>query len=247
MTIRSILRSVIWTTLLFSVMFHCQAQSKPKSLEINRLTGDFYIYTTYSNYNGQPFPSNSMYVVTTEGVVLIDTPWDPAQFQPLLDSIKKRHDKKVVLCIATHFHADRTAGLEFYKNLGIATYTSTHTHKLSIDRKEKLAGHHFSKDTTFVVGDHSFSTYYPGEGHSPDNVLVWFPGEKVLYGGCFVKSADNTSIGNIADANVKAWDVSVTNTIKKFPSPSFVIPGHLSWLSKDNLKHTLMLIRNHKN
>lgn len=222
------------------------SQSKTKPLEISHLAGDFYVYVTYSDYNGEQVPSNSMYVVTTNGVVLIDTPWDPAQFQPLLDSIQKRHNKKVVLCVATHFHADATAGLEYYSGQGIATYTSAHTHSLSIQRNEKVAQHHFSKDTSFVVGNHSFSTYYPGEGHSPDNIVIWFPADKILYGGCFVKSSDSTSIGNIGDANIPAWEVSVKKTMKQFNSPQFVIPGHLSWRGKDNLRHTLSIIRNHK-
>src|SRR5438270_2185540 len=84
-------------------------------LEIIHLTGDFYVYTTYQVLGGKPYPSNSMYVVTSKGVVLIDTPWDSTEFQPLLDSIEIRHHKKAVLCISTHYHSDRTAGLAFYK------------------------------------------------------------------------------------------------------------------------------------
>ncbi len=54
-----------------------------------------------------------MYLVTDSGAVLIDTPWDASQTKPLLDSIVKRHNKKVVVCITTHFHDDRTSGLGF--------------------------------------------------------------------------------------------------------------------------------------
>lgn len=55
-----------------------------------------------------------MYLVAKDGVVLFDTPWDTTQFQPLLDSIKLKHDKNVIICIATHAHEDRTGGLEYY-------------------------------------------------------------------------------------------------------------------------------------
>src|SRR3954468_16782828 len=80
------------------------AQGASPKLSISHLTGNFYIYTTYKNINGSPFPSNSAYLVTDEGIVLFDTPWDTTQFQPLLDSIYARHQKKPVLCIATHYH-----------------------------------------------------------------------------------------------------------------------------------------------
>ena len=88
---------------IFSVLLSA-GQSPNQKLVISHLTGDFYIYTTYGSYKGEPVPSNSMYLVTTKGVVLFDTPWDSTQFQPLLDSIKIKHNKKVVLCISNHFH-----------------------------------------------------------------------------------------------------------------------------------------------
>jgi metallo-beta-lactamase class B len=89
--------------------------------------------------------------VTSKGVVLFDTPWDSTQFQPLLDSIKMRHDKDVVLCISTHFHEDRTAGLEFYRRIGIKTYTTERTDKLSRERNEKRAEFLIYKDTVFLM------------------------------------------------------------------------------------------------
>lgn len=33
---------------------------------------------------------------------MFDTPWDTTQFQPLLDSIKFKHNMNVLMCIATH-------------------------------------------------------------------------------------------------------------------------------------------------
>src|SRR5215470_14788414 len=96
--------------LLFSMSGNPCAQSPAKRLTITHLTGEFYIYTTYGIFRNDTVPSNSMYLVTSKGVILFDTPWDSTEFQPLLDSIKRRHNKEVVLCIATHFHADRTAG-----------------------------------------------------------------------------------------------------------------------------------------
>ena len=73
---------------------------------------------------GSPFPSNGLYLVTKKGVVVVDAPFDTTQFQPLVDSIRERHHQPVVLNIATHFHKDRTAALEFFRRRGVATYTT---------------------------------------------------------------------------------------------------------------------------
>ncbi|MEJ7588142.1 MAG: BlaB/IND/MUS family subclass B1 metallo-beta-lactamase [Ferruginibacter sp.] len=212
------------------------------ALKISPLTEAFYVYTTYSLYNKVPVPSNSMYLVTTEGIVMFDTPWDTTQFQVLLDSMELRHHQKVVLCLSTHFHADRTAGLSFLKQKGISTYSSKKTFDLCKIHKENIAAFYFVNDTSFTVGNHVFQAYYPGEGHSKDNIVVWFNKEKILYGGCFIKSTETNELGNIRDANLMEWPKSVRKVIKKFPRPAYVIPGHLGWENNKGLQHTLNLL-----
>jgi glyoxylase-like metal-dependent hydrolase (beta-lactamase superfamily II) len=234
---------------LIGLLLNCSAIFSQTStgLKINHLSGDFYIYTTYKNLNGAPFPSNSMYLVTTNGIVLFDTPWDSLQFQSLLDSIEMKHHLQVVLCISTHFHADRTAGLAYYNALGIATYSSKQTFDLCAVRNEKQSAHYFLNDTMFVVGNHTFSTYYPGAGHSPDNIVIWFEDEKVLYGGCFIKSMEVNNLGNLGDADIDAWKIAIDKVRKKFPSAIFIIPGHFGWGDDKSLDHTAKLLKKAKN
>lgn len=104
-------------------------QNSNSNLKISHLAGDFYIYTTYNFYKGNRIPANGMYLLTNKGAVMIDTPWDTTQFQPLLDSIKAKHNKNVILCIATHFHGDRTGGLEYLRQQGAKTYTTSNNNK----------------------------------------------------------------------------------------------------------------------
>ncbi len=226
-------------------LLHCFpiVAQKVMPLSISRLVNNFYIYTTCQPVNGEPFPSNSMYVVTSAGVILIDTPWDENQTKPLLDSIWKRHAQKVVLCVVTHFHDDRTAGLDILKENGVTTYSSSQSKVLGMERSDKLAMHCFLKDTTFITGNISFETFYPGEGHTKDNLVIWFPEQKILYGGCLVKSSETKSLGNTADANLKAWPGTIGRLIQKYPHARYVIPGHQGWKNKRALKHTLHLLK----
>lgn len=224
------------------------AQKSYQPLTITPLTGNFYIYTTYNLYKGEPVPANSMYLVTDSGVVMMDTPWDSTQNQPLLDSIERKHHKKVVLCIATHSHADRTGGLSFLNQHGVKTYTSKQTDDICIATNEHRPGYIFLKDTVFKVGQYTFNTCYAGEGHTPDNIVVWFPKDKVLYGGCLIKSTETTDLGYTGNANVKAWPNTIKKLQQKYPERVFVIPGHESWASKLSLEHTLKLLKeNNKN
>jgi metallo-beta-lactamase class B len=213
-------------------------------LVITPLMKDFYVFTTFSSYGGSLFPSNGMYVVTNEGVVLVDTPWDTTQLVPLIDSIKTKHGKEVIMAIATHSHEDRTACLEMLAAKGVKTFTSKLTHAISIEHNQPLAQHHFENDTTFYVGEKSFQTFYPGEGHTKDNIVIWFGPQKIIYGGCFVKSTEAQGLGNVADANLAEWSTSIERVKKRFSNPIYVIPGHQSWTRKDGLEHTLKLLSN---
>jgi metallo-beta-lactamase class B len=214
-------------------------QNRNISLNITPLTGEFYVFTTFNLYKGDRISANGMYLVTNDGVVMFDTPWDTTQFQPLLDSIETRHHKNVVLCIATHFHEDRTGGLQYYAQKGIKTYTTRQTDELSKKRGMKRAELLISEDTVFTVGQYSFQTYFPGPGHAPDNIVIWFEKEKILYGGCLVKSIDFSDLGNLADANVKEYATTIKNVQAKCQRPQYVIPGHGSWTNTNSLEHTL--------
>jgi glyoxylase-like metal-dependent hydrolase (beta-lactamase superfamily II) len=218
------------------------AQVHRSSLEIFPLNSDCYVFTTYGDPgDGSKYPANGMYVLTDKGVVMIDTPWDSTQYQPLLDSIYARHHQRVVLSIATHFHADRTAGLAYYKTKGIKTYSSKLTYDLCKKKNEPQAQYYFTQDTAFKVGHTHIATYYPGQGHAPDNIVVWIDQYKVLFGGCFVKSTETAQIGNLSDANVPIWKNSIQKVIKKYPRAKYVIPGHLGW-ANSGLNHTLDIV-----
>lgn len=198
-------------TLIFIFTIICStillAQSNEK-LRITHLTDNFYIFTTWKDYKGTLFPSNGMYVVTNKGVVMLDCSWDSTQYQPLLDSINAKHNKRVVMCMATHFHEDRTGAFNYYRQKGIKTFATKETDMMCQRRKEKRAEITFLKNTAFRVGEregeYKFNTSYSGEGHTPDNIVVWFPKYKILYGGCLVKSTEATDLGNLEDANINA-------------------------------------------
>ncbi len=240
------MRCLLTSICLFVMAAHVCAQESVPKLRITHLKGDFYIYETYNEYKGNRIPASGMYLVTKAGVVLFDSPWDTTQFQPLLDSIQQRHHSPVTMCFATHFHSDRTAGLEYYRKLGIKTFTTIQTDEFSQARGMKRAEFLLKKDSVFMVGGYSFETFYPGPGHAPDNIVLWFPQQKILYGGCLVKSTEDEDLGNLGDADVKKYASSIEKVIRHCPNPAYVIPGHGDWTDKRSLQHTLRMARNIK-
>jgi glyoxylase-like metal-dependent hydrolase (beta-lactamase superfamily II) len=215
-------------------------------LYIRQLTDSTYIFITFGSVNGVQYPSNGMYFITDSGIVMLDTPWDTNQVKPLLDSIQAKHNQKVKLCISTHSHEDRTAGLEILRKNGVRTYTSFLTDSLCKLNGEKRAEFHFLNDTTFSLGNLKFETFYPGAGHSQDNLVIWIPDLKILYGGCLIKSTIAYNLGNTAGADIDSWVKVMSNLISKYPDAVYVVPGHSKTGNFNTLQHTLDLLNEYK-
>ena len=235
---------------LFSLFFlflklvpDLQGQDREGKLVIHQLTGDFYIYTTYNTYENSKTPAHGMYLVTNKGVVMFDTPWDTTQFQPLLDTIAARHGQKVIMAFATHWHSDKTNGLEYYRKQGIPTYTTVLTDELSKKNDKKRAQYLMTKDTVFQVGQYSFETYYPGEGHTSANIVIWFEKEKVLYGGCLIKGVEDKTLGYLGDANVTAYETTLKNVQQKCKEPKHIVIAHSDWRNTNSLKHSIKMAK----
>ena len=147
------------------------AQSINNELKITPLTGDFYIYNTYKLIGTTKQEANGMYLVTDKGVVLFDSPWDTCPFQPLLDSIEARHHKKVIMCIATHSHEDRTSGLDYYRQKGIKTYTSKQTDQISKEKESAQTRPRLARSGTgkVICPQHTYVEEWPTDLRSRHN------------------------------------------------------------------------------
>lgn len=223
--------------------FHLWSQAAPSRLEIASLTEGFYVFTTFKEVDGVPFPSNGLICLTAAGAVLIDTPWDTTQFQPLIDTIWARHHLRVVATVSTHWHDDRTACTERFQHMGAQTYARKQTQELARENQNEVPANGFLNDTTFHVGGLEFEVYYPGPGHALDNIVVWFPKSRILYGGCLVKSIESRGLGFTGDADLAHWPAAIKAVQERYPKARWVIPGHQAWKGKEALRHTLKLLK----
>ncbi|MCX6150533.1 MAG: subclass B1 metallo-beta-lactamase [Ignavibacteriales bacterium] len=212
-------------------------------VELRKINDSVWIHTTYKLYNGYPTPSNGLVVVTALGLVLIDTPWDNPQTEELIKICKEKFNKYFVLAIITHCHEDRIGGISSLKKNNIRVISSALTAKLAKEKGYETPYAFTKSDTLLVVDKTIFELYYPGAAHTIDNIVVWLPNFKLLFGGCMFKSEMSESLGNIADADVKEWSKSIKNVVDKFPDIKAVIPGHGKWGGRNLILHTLALLK----
>ena len=236
------LSSLIFCLLISTIGF---GQKKLNRISIKHLTKNFYVCVSYGYPpdSDEPFPANSLFALTTKGVVLINTPWGDEQTQQLVDSVQKRFNKKIIFCVATHFHDDCIGGFNTLKRQGTKTYSSSKTYALAKKENNALPQFTFANDTTFTIGGVTLNTYYPGEGHTKDNIVVWLPQGNILFGGCLVKSLETNTQGYTLDANLTYWPAAIKNVQRRFPNISYVIPGHQGWQGGSRqLTHTIQVI-----
>lgn len=87
-----------------------------------------------------------------------------------------------------------------------------------------------------------FELFYPGVGHAPDNIVVYFASARVLFGGCLIKPDTATTVGNVADADVAKWPGAVARVAAHFPAARVVVPGHGAVSGRGALSLTETLI-----
>lgn len=219
------------------------AFSQVKPIIIDSIAPDLYVYQTFNTYQGKEYSANSMFLVTSKGVVLFDVPWQKSQYQELIDIFKTRFKKPLIAVFATHFHEDRAGDLSFYNDKKIPTYATAKTNSYLTKEGKATSTNQIKPGKTYKFGNKSFVPQYFGEGHTPDNIFIWFPEYKVINGGCLVKSSEAQDLGNLGDANVKAWPSTIDKIIRYYPSAKFVIPGHDDWKKQEHLENTQKLLR----
>ncbi|SDW75079.1 metallo-beta-lactamase class B [Marininema mesophilum] len=225
-----------------------QASSKlitnpDKTVELKQISPKVWVHTTYGDYNGASrVPSNGLLIQTTKGLVLVDSTWNDALTKELLALIRQNFDRKLSVAVITHSHFDRMGGIRALQQAGIEVRTTIKTAKLAQAEGYPAPDVFLDNRPRFQVGSTIIETMYPGEGHTKDNITVWLPQHQVLFGGCLVKSLESKDMGNVDDANLKAWSDSIQKVRERYPNAEQVVPGHGKWGYQRLLTHTLDLL-----
>ncbi|MDB5242258.1 MAG: beta-lactamase [Spirosoma sp.] len=237
--------SFLFLWLLSLGFVKAQPSSKPK-LIVTSLQDGVYVHTTYGVYQKTAIPSNGLIIKTTEGIVLVDTGWDTKDdtdnTRQLLRWIADNLHQPVLFCIVTHAHEDRVGGISELRKAGIQVISTSLTAQKSVQLGYEAPDGILPADTTFTIGQVPVRCYFPGEGHTSDNIVVWLPNQQILHGGCFVKSVAAFGMGNTADANLTEWAHSIRKVMELFGQAKLVIPGHEEWSDTQALEHTLQLL-----
>jgi metallo-beta-lactamase class B len=191
-------------------------------VSVRRLAPGVWIHTTLAGEDFGRYPANGLVVEDGEGSLLVDSGWNPQQAERLLAWAQEELRRPVRAAVVTHFHNDRLGGAQALLSRGLPVYGLEETARLAAASQTPVPSRTFAEQQRLGP----IELFFPGAGHSRDNLVVWHRSSSVLFGGCFVKDAAAKNLGNVADADLAAWPSSLDRTRAHAPQVRIVVPGH---------------------
>ncbi len=218
-----------------------------KDIQLIHLKDSVFVHVTwYNSENYGRFPSNGMLIIRNGKVLMVDTPMDNDLAERLHNYIKDSLSANLTTLVVGHFHKDCLGGLDYLQKQGIESIANYRTIETCRKRNIPVPDIPFSDSLIIDFQGKKLECRFFGPGHSFDNITLWVPDEKILFGGCLIKSMDATRLGNLSDAVVPEWDKTVEKIMLAYPDLEWVIPGHGEEGGMELLTHTIELVRKFK-
>lgn len=219
---------------------------------LEKIAGGVWVHKSYKHIAPWgPVLSQGLLIDTGGGVALVDTAWTDEETETLLRLVEATLNQPPDMAIVTHAHDDKMGGMNALNKAGVGA----HAHRLTnADAPARgLNPAQFvildtADDVSFFGGSSGgderegpIKVYYPGPGHTRDNIVVYYEPAKVLFGGCLIRPGESNNLGNSADADIGHWAQAVRNVAERFPEAEIVVPSHGAAGGRKLLDHTIAL------
>jgi len=198
------LQALAWLAGIVFLALPAVAQQRAvDDVTVKQVASDVYFLF---DFNG----SNAVFLVTEDGVLLIDTRTHPRDGRDLLERIRKVTDKPVKWVINSHFHGDHHMGGSVFKALGATFVAHKETARLmqqtyGKEMARRIAGFKsrgydpdevklvvpdvtFDGEMTMRLGGREARLFYLGPGQQAGDTFVLFPHASLLFTpGAFAK------------------------------------------------------------
>ncbi len=212
-----------------------------ETLVITQVSPNVYQHTSFLQTESfGNVPCNGMIVHNNNEVVVFDTPANDEISEELIQWIQNSLKSKINAVVPTHFHDDCLGGLNAFHKHDIPSIANSKTIEIAKEKQLPVPLKSFTNQEKIAVGNQFAELYFFGEGHTKDNIVAYYPNEKVLFGGCLIKEL-NAGKGNLADANEAAWAETATKLKSTITDAKIVIPGHGLTGNTDLIDYTIKL------
>jgi glyoxylase-like metal-dependent hydrolase (beta-lactamase superfamily II) len=186
---------------------------------------------------------NAGFIVTEEGVVVIDALASPQQGRALVQAVRSITAQPIKWLVLTHHHPDHHFGAVVFRRLGAKVIAHPDRTMLALEGGEDaltadwvrvvgldaMRGFEFADapdravtgSDTLILGGRALVIAHPGPAHSAGDLLVWLPKERVLFAGDLLVEDGVTMV---VDGNSGTLLQALTQ-IERLRS-RVVVPGH---------------------
>jgi len=185
----------------------------------------------YAYISDNDSSSNSTFLVTSEGILVVDTGLNEQEGRKLLAEIRKISALPIRYIVNTHYHPDHRGG-----NAVVgpdATIISTpFTARRTLEGVARAVDRvTFTDRIELFLGAQKIEIYFPGPAHTLGDALVYFPQEHAMATGDLFL---NGSCPAMDEGDMENW-IAALDAALKLPLDA-VVPGHFELASKDQLQ-----------
>ena len=187
--------------------------------------------------------ANAGFIVTQDGVVVVDALGSPRQGEALLRTIRGVTRQPVRWLVLTHHHPDHHFGAIAFRRAGARVIAHPDRRVLAAEAgldalvadwtrvvgREAMRGFAYAdtpdrpvKDSdTLRLGGRTIVLNHPAAGHSAGDLIVWLPAERVLFAGDLLIEDGVTMM---VDGNARELQRALA-AIDRL-DPAVAVPGH---------------------
>lgn len=210
---------------------------------LEKIADGVWIHKSYAMAPGYgKMLSQGLVVDMGDDLLLVDTAWTDEETAALLKLVEDAAGRKPTLAVVTHAHRDKMGGMKTLHAAGVKTLAHPLTNE-DAPKRGLLPADAAILDgqDEETLGAGAVTVFYPGAGHTRDNIVVYVPRAKVLFGGCLIRPGETDNLGNTADGDVNNWANAVRKVAARFPEAEIVIPTHGPKGGRALLDHTIAL------
>jgi cyclase len=197
--------------------------------------------------------SNAAFLVTDEGVLVIDTRQHPQDGKDLIKRIRSVTNKPIKWVVNTHFHGDHHFGNSAFKEVGATIVAQEETDQFMQSTFQKELGRRgkffqsrgydpaeitltpadvtFKREMVIRLGGKEVHLMYLGPGQNPGDTFVLIPHDRVIYtpGAFAKKSWANTAF----TPSVESW-IGLLRRVSEMDVDK-ILPAHGDVAKKEDL------------
>ena len=163
--------SIATASILFSAFFPNFAYAQGTDYDLQEIKNGVYMMSA-DGYN-------SMFLVTGEGVVVVDAP--PGIGDKIFAAALEVTDEPITHLIYSHAHKDHIGAAHLFENVTVIAHNETSkTLKERNDPGRPVPDRNFTREMNLQIGDQVLQLLYPGPYHEQGNIFVYLPEHKVL-------------------------------------------------------------------